>query len=102
WRAGSVPSASTTRARAVAGFQLFVCQPVTDPYMGMMLGAAGVGVAYLPDGVKPVVPPGTTFVSLGGDPVYMNHGFAWSKRGGSVARDPFLEVASELLEDHLM
>ncbi|HIW45362.1 MAG TPA: LysR family transcriptional regulator [Candidatus Yaniella excrementigallinarum] len=100
--AGSVLYDDTMRACAEAGFQPFISQQITDPYMGMMLVAAGVGVAYLPDGVKPVVPPGTTFVSLGGDPVYMNHGLAWSKRGGSVARDAFLEIASEVLEDHIM
>lgn len=97
--AGSVLYEDTMRACAAAGFQPIISQQITDPYMSMMLVAAGVGVAYLPDGVAPVVPPGTVFVPLEGEPVYMNHGLAWSKRRGSSARDAFLALASEVLKE---
>src|SRR5699024_12751185 len=89
--AGSVLYDDTMRACAEGGFQPFISQQITDPYMGMMLVAAGGGVAYLADGVTPVVPPGTPFVSLGVDPVCMNHGLACTKRGVSLAPDQFVE-----------
>lgn len=95
--AGSVLYEDTMRACAEAGFQPRIAQQITDPYMSMMLVGAGVGVAYLPDGVERVVPPGTVFVPLGGEPVYMNHGLAWSKNRGSQARDAFLALAQEVL-----
>ncbi|GAA2041023.1 LysR family transcriptional regulator [Yaniella flava] len=95
--AGSVLYEDTIRACADAGFQPYIAQQITDPYMSMMLVAAGVGVAYLPDGIEHVVPPGTTFVPLGGEPVFMNHGLAWSKNRGSQARDAFLELARDVL-----
>lgn len=94
---GSVLYEDTMRACADAGFYPNIAQQITDPYMSMMLVAAGVGIAYLPDGVAPVVPPGTVFVPLGGEPVYMNHGLAWARRGGSQARDAFLELAERVL-----
>lgn len=93
---GSVLYEDTMRACADAGFQPIISQQITDPYMSMMLVAAGVGVAYLPEGVKPVVPPGTEFVPLSGEPVYMNHGLAWSKQHSSEAREAFLKMAKEV------
>jgi len=97
--AGSVLYEDTIRACSLAGFHPRISQQITDPYMSMMLVAAGVGVAYLPDGVATVVPPGTVFVPLAGEPVYMNHGLAWSKRGGSLARDAFLALAQDVLAE---
>lgn len=95
--AGSVLYEDTVRACTDAGFYPIISQEITDPYMSMMLVAAGVGVAYLPEGVRPVVPPGTVFVPLVGDPVYMNHGLAWSKLRRSPAREAFLGLVEDVL-----
>lgn len=99
--AGSVLYADTIRACTAAGFHPIISQQITDPYMSMMLVAAGVGVAYLPEGVRPVVPPGTVFVPLQGEPVYMNHGLAWSKLRTSPAREAFLGLVAEVLAEGL-
>ena len=99
--AGSMLYEDTIRACTEAGFHPIVSQQITDPYMSMMLVAAGVGVAYLPEGVRPVVPPGTVFVPFAGEPVYMNHGLAWSKQRGSAAREAFLELVEDVLAEGL-
>jgi DNA-binding transcriptional LysR family regulator len=99
--AGSVLYEDTVRACTEAGFHPIISQQITDPYMSMMLVAAGVGVAHLPEGVEPVVPPGTVFLPLEGEPVYMNHGLAWSKQPGSAARDAFLELVEDVLAEGL-
>lgn len=99
--AGSVLYEDTIRACTQAGFHPIISQQITDPYMSMMLVAAGVGVAYLPEGVRPVVPPGTVFVPLQGEPVYMNHGLAWSKLRNSPAREAFLGLVEEVLAEGL-
>ncbi|GAA4114292.1 LysR family transcriptional regulator [Enteractinococcus coprophilus] len=98
---GSALYDDTIRACTNAGFYPIISQQITDPYMSMMLVATGVGVAYLPEGVRPVVPPGTAFVPLEGEPVYMNHGLAWSKIRGSTAREAFLGLVDEVLAEGL-
>jgi DNA-binding transcriptional LysR family regulator len=99
--AGSVLYEHTIQACTEAGFHPIIAQQITDPYMSMILVAAGVGVAYLPEGVQAVVPPGTVFLPLEGEPVYMNHGLAWSKQRGSVAREAFLELVEDVLGEGL-
>ncbi|MFR0636903.1 LysR family transcriptional regulator [Glutamicibacter soli] len=95
--AGSALYQSTIYACTDAGFYPTVSQEITDPYMTMMLVAAGVGVAFMPEGIAHVVPPGAVFVPLHGKQYYMNHGLAWSVRPGSLARDAFLELSEEVL-----
>ena len=95
--AGSALHEATVRACADAGFYPQVAQEITDPYMTMMLVAAGIGVALLPEGIAAFVPPGAVFVPLSGEPHYMNHGLAWSVRPGSLAREAFLELSEKVL-----
>lgn len=95
--AGSALYDSTMRACADAGFYPIVAQQITDPYMTMMLVSAGVGVAFLPEGIAAVLPPGAVYMPLGGRPYYMNHGLAWSNRPGSAAREAFLQLSVEVL-----
>lgn len=95
--AGSVLYETTIRACNDAGFHPIIAQQITDPYMTMMLVAAGVGVAFLPEGIASVLPPGSVYVPLASQPVYLNHGLAWSKRPGSKARDAFLELSEQVL-----
>lgn len=85
------------RACVDAGFRPRVVQEVTDPYMILMLVAAGVGVALMTEGVAAVTPPGAVFVPVRGADITMNHGIAWSPRRGSAARDAVLAVADEVL-----
>ena len=95
--AGSALQESTMRACVDAGFRPRVVQEITDPYMILMLVAAGVGVALMTSGVADITPPGTVFVPLTGDATYMNHGIAWSPQKMSPALAAVLEVADEIL-----
>ncbi len=94
--AGSNLNEVTMQACAAAGFYPKVAQEITDPYMILMLVAAGVGVAHMATGLADVVPPGVVFKPLAGEPVCMRHGLAWSKKTDSVARDAVLELVEEL------
>ena len=95
--AGSALQESAMRACVDAGFRPRVVQEITDPYMILMLVAAGVGVALMTSGVADITPPGTVFVPLTGDATYMNHGIAWSPQKMSPALAAVLEVADEIL-----
>lgn len=95
--AGSALYQSTIHACTDSGFYPTVSQEITDPYMTMMLVAAGIGVAFMPEGIANVVPPGAVFIPLRGKQYYMNHGLAWSVRPGSLAREAFLELSEEVL-----
>lgn len=95
--AGSALFESTIQACADAGFYPKVAQEITDPYMTMMLVAAGIGVAFLPEGIAAVVPPGAVYIPLRGRQYFMNHGLAWSVRPGSLARAAFLELSEKVL-----
>lgn len=95
--AGSVLYEETARACSAAGFYPTVAQEITDPYMVMMLVAAGIGVALLTEGISMMLPPGAVYVPLAGEPHYLNHGLAWSIRPGSKARDAVLELSEEIL-----
>src|SRR6185503_18915316 len=68
--AGSALQESAMRACVDAGFRSRVVQEITDPYMILMLVAAGVGVALMTSGVADITPPGTVFVALPGDATY--------------------------------
>jgi len=95
--AGSALQESVLRACVAAGFRPRVVQESTDPYMILLLVAAGVGVALMTKSIALVLPPGTSYVPLTGTDVAMSHGIGWSPRRGSVARDAVLAVAEDVL-----
>lgn len=95
--AGSSLQEIAMRACVDAGFRPRVVQEITDPYMILMLVAAGVGVALMSDGIADIIPPGTVFVPLTGEPVYMNHGIAWPNAEPSPALAVALRITEEIL-----
>ncbi len=95
--AGSSLQEVAMRACLDAGFRPRIVQEITDPYMILMLVAAGVGVALMPSGVAEILPPGTVFVHLSGEEKYMNHAIAWSPRNASEALRVALGVSEEIL-----
>ncbi|QSE79373.1 LysR family transcriptional regulator [Rhodococcus koreensis] len=95
--AGSALQEVAMRACVDAGFRPRVVQEITDPYMILMLVATGVGVALMTSGIAAITPPGTVFVPLTGEPIYMNHGLAWSPRRVSDALRVALAVSEEIL-----
>ncbi|WP_066903895.1 LysR family transcriptional regulator [Millisia brevis] len=97
--AGSALQEDAMRACLEAGFRPRVVQEITDPYMILMLVAAGVGVALMTEGLANVAPPGAVFVRLTGGTVRMNHGLAWSAKAihRSVVREAVLALAERVL-----
>ena len=95
--AGSALQESAMRACVDAGFRPHVVQEITDPYMILMLVAAGVGIALMTEGTGVVLPPDTVFVPLTNKSIYMNHGIAWTRRRVSPALSVALQVAEEIL-----
>ncbi len=95
--AGSALQEVAFQACLDAGFRPRVVQEITDPYMILMLVAAGVGVALMPETIAGLTPPGTVLVHLSGDPVFMNHAIAWGRGEPSAALGVALEVAEEIL-----
>ena len=95
--AGSSLQEIAMRACLDAGFRPQIVQEITDPYMILMLVAAGVGVALMSDGIAEILPPGTVFVPLTGKPVYMPHAIAWSSAPPSPAMAVTLRIAEEIL-----
>lgn len=95
--AGSALQELSQRACLEAGFRPNVVQEVTDPYMILMLVAAGVGVALMTEGMARFLPPGACYRPVVGTSLTMNHAIAWSARHRSIARDAVLELAGEIL-----
>jgi DNA-binding transcriptional LysR family regulator len=95
--AGSSLQEVAMRACVDAGFRPRVVQEITDPYMILLLVSSGVGIALMTSGIAPIAPPGTVFVPLAGEPVYMLHGLGWSAKRVSPALKAALEVAEEIL-----
>lgn len=85
------------RACLDAGFRPRVVQEITDPYMILVLVSAGVGVALMTSSIATITPPGTVFVPLADESVYMHHGIGWSPRRVSPALEVALRVAEEIL-----
>lgn len=80
------------------GFRPRVIQEITDPYMILTLVAAGVGVSLITEGVSRIMPSGSVFVPLAGDPVYyLEHGIAWSPDNPSSVLTVVLDVAADVL-----
>ncbi|MGU3584665.1 LysR family transcriptional regulator [Rhodococcus sp. C26F] len=95
--AGSSLQEVAMKACVDAGFRPRVVQEITDPYMILLLVSTGVGVALMTSGIAPIAPPGTVFVPLAGEPVYMQHGLGWSAKRVSPALQVALELAEEIL-----
>ncbi|KOS55177.1 LysR family transcriptional regulator [Rhodococcus rhodochrous] len=95
--AGSALQESAMRACLDAGFRPRVVQEITDPYMILVLVSAGVGVALMTSSIATITPPGTVFVPLADESVYMHHGIGWSPRRVSPALEVALQVAEEIL-----
>jgi DNA-binding transcriptional LysR family regulator len=95
--AGSSLQEVAMRACLDAGFRPRIVQEITDPYMILLLVSTGVGVALMTSGIAPIAPPGTVFVPLAGEPVYMQHGLGWSRKRISPALQVALDLAEEIL-----
>lgn len=95
--AGSSLQESAMRACVDAGFRPHIVQEITDPYMIMMLVAAGVGVALMTSGIADMTPPGATYVPLGGQQTFMNHAVSWPTHRSSAALEAALAVAEDVL-----
>ncbi|MGV9711692.1 LysR family transcriptional regulator [Gordonia sp. NPDC003424] len=95
--AGSSLQEIAFQACVDAGFRPRVVQEITDPYMMLMLVAAGVGVALMPETMAGLTPPGAVLVQLSGEPVFMNHAIAWPKGEPSAALAVALDVAEDVL-----
>lgn len=96
---GSMLQECALRACLEAGFRPRIVQEISDPYMVLMLVAAGLGVAITTEGMSVVLPPGARYVPLRGVDVTMDHGIAWARGRGSRARAAVLEVATDVLRD---
>lgn len=97
--AGSSLQELAMRACLDAGFRPRVVQEITDPYMILLLVSTGVGVALMTSGIAPIAPPGTVFVPLAGEPVYMQHGLGWSLDRVTPAVEAALRVAEDIFPD---
>jgi DNA-binding transcriptional LysR family regulator len=85
------------RACVDAGFRPRVVQEITDPFMILTLVAAGVGVALISAEVAQIMPSGSVFVPLRGEPAYLDHAIAWSADNSSPVLKAVLGVADEVL-----
>lgn len=95
--AGSSLQEIAFQACVDAGFRPRIVQEITDPYMMLMLVAAGVGVALMPETMAGLTPPGAVVVQLAGDPVFMNHALAWPLGTPSAALAAALQVAEDVM-----
>ncbi len=96
-RAGSALQELALQACVDAGFRPRVVQEITDPYMILMLVAAGVGIALMAEGMARFLPPGSRYVPLVGTSARMPHAIAWSLHHRSIARDTVLALAEKVL-----
>jgi DNA-binding transcriptional LysR family regulator len=95
--AGSGLQEAGLRACVNAGFRPRIVQEITDPFMILTLVAAGVGVALLSAEVADIMPSGSVYVPLCGEPTYLNHAIAWSADNLSTVLKAVLAVAEEVL-----
>lgn len=96
--AGSVFRNSTFQLCAEAGFVPKISQQINDPYMALLLVAAGVGVAVTTKGTAMLAPPNTVHVPIKQHSVDLRHGVAWMKGSGRVARDAVLDIALDIFK----
>lgn len=94
--AGSVYRESMTKLCAEAGFSPRIIQEVTDPYVVLLLVAAGIGVTITTEGLEALTPPGAVHRPICQGSVMMEHGIAWSAGEGSAARDAVVTIAKQV------
>ena len=95
--AGSGLQEAALRACVNAGFRPRIVQEITDPFMILTLVAAGVGVALMSAEVREIMPSGSVYVPLRGEPLYLQHALAWSADNPSTVLKAVLAVAEEVL-----
>lgn len=93
---GSVLRESTLKLCAEVGFTPRIIQEVTDPYVVLLLVAAGVGVAVTTEGVGPLAPPNSVYRPIRQRSLTLNHGIAWSSGRGAAARDAVIDIAKDI------
>jgi DNA-binding transcriptional LysR family regulator len=94
---GSGLQETALQACVSAGFRPRVVQEITDPFMILTLVAAGVGVALMSAEVAEIMPSGSVFVPLRGEPTFLNHAVAWSADNSSAVLKAVLAVAEDVL-----
>jgi len=94
---GSALSEVTYGAFARHGIRPHIAQEVNDPYLLLSLVAAGVGVALVPSGMRPLLPEGVVRVGLHGADVRLVSGLAWRPEAVMPALAAVLAVADEIL-----
>jgi DNA-binding transcriptional LysR family regulator len=94
---GSALHETVLQACANAGFRARVVQETSDPYMILLLVAAGVGVALMTSSMAAMLPPGAVFVPITDDTPYMLHGLLWSPARVDPALRVLLEISEEVL-----
>lgn len=95
--AGSGLREAALSACVNAGFRPRVAQEIPDPFMILTLVAAGVGVALISDGVAPIMPTGSVFVPLRGQPAHLDHAIAWAADNPSTVLSAVLAIADEVI-----
>jgi|SRR5690349_12157956 len=94
---GSGLQETALRACVNAGFRPRIVQEITDPFMILTLVAAGVGVALMSAEAREIMPSGSVYVPLHGEPVFLQHALAWSADNPSTVLEAVLAVAEEVL-----
>lgn len=94
---GSALLQTTMRQCADAGFRPRVLQEASDPYVVLLLVAAGVGVSLVTESIAPMMPPGAVFRPLRDATVRLEHGVAWSERSGSTALHAVLDLMDQAI-----
>lgn len=94
---GSALSEVTYGAFARHGIRPHIAQEVNDPYLLLGLVAAGVGVALVPSGMRPLLPEGVVRVGLADGDVRLVSALAWRPEAVTPALAVVLTVADEIL-----
>lgn len=99
----TMPDTSILREQLVAGcvaagFRPHIVQAVEDPYVVLLLVAAGVGVSLMPESLASVLPTGCRLVPVTDRPApTLEYGMAWRRGDSSRALRAVLKVADEVL-----
>lgn len=94
---GSALSEVTYAAFARHGIRPHIAQEVNDPYLLLGLVAAGVGVALVPSGMRPLLLVGVERVALADPDVRLVSALAWRREAMTPALAAVLAVAEEVL-----
>lgn len=94
--AGSALRRATLSLCAEAGFKPKMGQNATDPFVMLLLVAAGVGVAIAPESVASMVPPGAVYRPILNASLDLQHGIGWLRGEGTPARDAVIAIARSM------